>query len=154
MVSTELLKEWDMMPEEEPRAAWLVFQLSGYRCAMPAHLVQHIGSRPILFPLLNTPADVRGFMNYREEVIPVFDWALRYHWAAPGYDRFSAVVVYGAEQRWSGVWVERVDQLLTLTSGEGAEVTRDHPLAPLARRVVTVAGELLYLLDEELLLLS
>ncbi len=155
MVKDEDLELAEFAAPDEAQGDYLVFRLGKYHGALAARWVRGICACPQLFSVINASEDLRGVLNFHGEVIPVFDWALRHGWPNVVYDRFSVTIVYGTDQRLTGVMAERVCELVVLAEARGREVTRDHPLAALSRCVVTTDEyESLYLLDEELLLLS
>ncbi len=132
----------------------LVFSLGGYRCALEVRWVHEIRARPQIFPLIHAAPHVKGLMNFRGEVVPVWDLALRHGWPLQESDgRFPVLLVCGSPVRLAGCLVDGVDELVSVADDERLEVTRDHPLAPLSRQAFMAAdGERVYVVDEALLM--
>ena len=62
---------------EEPSRKFMVFQLGLERYAFPIHVVKEIVTKPSVTRVPNTPEHVRGVINLRGKIVPVFDLRLK-----------------------------------------------------------------------------
>jgi purine-binding chemotaxis protein CheW len=112
----------DPTPEPTGPAAggrqFLTFRLGDEEYGLEILRVQEIKGYSRVTPLPNTPPEVRGVMNLRGAVVPVFDLRTRFGLPAAEYTRFTVIIVVTAGPRVGGLVVDAVSDVLTVGPGE------------------------------------
>lgn len=115
-----------MNPNGDARAAaeaagassqYLTFTLGGEEYAVDILRVQEIKGYSSVTTVPNAPAYVRGVMNLRGTVVPVFDMRLKFGMAPREYDRFTVIVVVNVGERVVGLIVDSVSDVLDIAAG-------------------------------------
>jgi purine-binding chemotaxis protein CheW len=106
--------------------------------------------------IASAPAFVKGVIDLRGAIVPIFDLRLRFGLAEPRYDRSTVVIILSLAQRVIGIVVDAVSDVVALA----AQQIRPAPQlgAGLDTRFITGLGALgdrmLILTDIELLMNS
>lgn len=93
---------------------FLTFTLGGEEYAVEILRVQEIKGFTAVTPIPNSPAWVKGVMNLRGTVVPVFDLRLKFGMPAREYDRFTVIVVVNVGARVVGMVVDAVSDVLDI----------------------------------------
>lgn len=93
---------------------YLTFTLGGEEYAVEILRVQEIRGFTAVTPIPNAPAWVKGVMNLRGTVVPVFDLRLKFGMPPKDYDRFTVIVVVNVGARVVGMVVDGVSDVLDI----------------------------------------
>ena len=96
---------------------FLTFRLSGEEYGVDILRVQEIKGYTAITPIPNAPAYVRGVMNLRGTVVPVFDLRCKFGMESHEYDRFTVIVVVNVGARVVGLVVDAVSDVLDFLPG-------------------------------------
>jgi purine-binding chemotaxis protein CheW len=100
-----------------PAAQFLTFALGGEEYGIDILRVQEIKGWSSVTSIPNAPPYVRGVMNLRGTVVPVFDVRLTFGMEAREYDRFTVIVVVNVGARVVGLIVDAVSDVLDFPLG-------------------------------------
>jgi purine-binding chemotaxis protein CheW len=98
----------------EGSAQFLTFTLGGEEYGVEILRVQEIKGFTAVTPIPNSPAFVKGVMNLRGTVVPVFDLRLKFGMSSKEYDRFTVIVVVNVGVRVVGLVVDAVSDVLDI----------------------------------------
>ena len=98
----------------EGSAQFLTFTLGGEEYGVEILRVQEIKGFTAVTPIPNAPAFVKGVMNLRGTVVPVFDLRLKFGMPPKEYDRFTVIVVVNVAARVVGLVVDAVSDVLDI----------------------------------------
>lgn len=93
---------------------FLTFTLGGEEYGVEILRVQEIKGLTAVTPIPNAPAFVKGVMNLRGTVVPVFDLRIKFGMPSKEYDRFTVIVVVNVGPRVVGLVVDAVSDVLDL----------------------------------------
>ena len=96
---------------------YLTFALGGEEYGIDILRVQEIKGYTAVTPIPNAPAYVKGVMNLRGTVVPVFDLRLRFGMESHPFDRFTVIVVVNLAARVAGLVVDGVSDVLDFPAG-------------------------------------
>jgi purine-binding chemotaxis protein CheW len=97
-------------------AQYLTFTLGGEEYAVDILRVQEIKGYSSVTSIPNAPAYVKGVMNLRGTVVPVFDMRLKFGMEPRAYDRFTVIVVVNVGSRVVGLIVDSVSDVLDIAA--------------------------------------
>jgi len=97
---------------------YLTFRLGAEEYGIEILKVQEIKAVSAITPMPNTPAYVKGVMNLRGAIIPVFDLRARLGMAASAYGRFTVIIIVTVGSRAIGLVVDSVCDVLAIASGD------------------------------------
>lgn len=111
---------------EEPRSGpgdvltrqYLSFKVGPEEYAIDILTVQEIKGYSGVSALPNTPHYIRGIMNLRGTVIPIFDLRARFRMAEQEYTKFTVVIVVKLRDKSVGLVVDAVSDVLDIPSRE------------------------------------
>lgn len=95
---------------------YLTFALGGEEYGVDILRVQEIKGYSAVTPIPNAPAYVKGVMNLRGTVVPVFDLRLKFGMDAREFDRFTVIVVVNVDTRVVGLVVDGVSDVLDFSA--------------------------------------
>jgi purine-binding chemotaxis protein CheW len=95
---------------------FLTFTLGGEEYGVEILRVQEIKGFTAVTPIPNSPAFVKGVMNLRGTVVPVFDLRLKFGMSSKDYDRFTVIVVVNVGSRVVGLVVDAVSDVLDIAN--------------------------------------
>ena len=124
-----------LQSEDERGGKYLTFFLAGEEYGLEILKVHEIiGVIPIT-PVPRTPAHIRGVVNLRGKVIPVIDLRLKFGMEPKEQTEETCIIVVQAQQREIGVVVDKVSEVLDISSGDiedspcfGSDVQTDYIL--------------------------
>lgn len=102
-------------------------------------------------PLPNTPEYMRGVLNLRGLIVPIFDLRCRFGMGLTQATKMHVVVIIHVDERLVGILVDAVSDIINITNDQRQDVPKmdrnidDEYLSGL----VTVAGRMVALLDAE-----
>ena len=131
----------------EDSAQYLTFTLDGEEYAVDILRVQEIRGYSSVTSIPNAPAYVKGVMNLRGTVVPVFDMRTKFGMEPRAYDRFTVIVVVNVRTRVVGLVVDSVSDVLDIAAsaieptpdrGAGVDTTVMQGIARTNDRLVTL----------------
>lgn len=96
---------------------YLTFTLGGEEYGVEILRVQEIKGFTAVTPIPGAPGDVKGVMNLRGTVVPVFDLRVKFGMSAKDDDRFTVIVVVNVGTRVVGLVVDAVSDVLDIPNG-------------------------------------
>jgi purine-binding chemotaxis protein CheW len=108
----------------DQRSQYLTFTLGGEEYGVEILRVQEIKGYSTVTSIPNAPAYVKGVMNLRGTVVPVFDMRLKFGMDVRAYDRFTVIVVVNVGARVVGLIVDSVSDVLDI-AGTDVQPTPD-----------------------------
>jgi len=100
------------------RREYLTFAISGQDYGIDILSVREIRGWTRETPLPNAPASVRGIINLRGQVIPIFDLRIRLNAEATEPTAIHVVIVVEAKAGYYGLLVDAVSDIVSLEDGE------------------------------------
>ncbi|WP_370153176.1 chemotaxis protein CheW [Ferrovibrio sp.] len=97
---------------------YLTFAIAGQDYGIAILAVREIRGWTAETPLPNAPAGVRGIINLRGQVVPIFDLRIRLGAAATPPTATHVVIVVEAAAGFFGLLVDSVSDILALNDGE------------------------------------
>jgi purine-binding chemotaxis protein CheW len=94
---------------------FLAFRLAQELFAVEILRVQEIRGLTPITPIPNAPEYIRGVMNLRGTIVPVFDLRTRFQLGEPSYDRFTVIIVVMIGTRIVGLVVDAVSDVLDVS---------------------------------------
>ena len=101
----------------EATSQYLTFALGQEEYGIDILRVQEIKGLSAVTPIPNSPAYVKGVMNLRGTVVPIFDLRLKFGMESQAYDRFTVIVVVNVGERIVGLVVDAVSDVLDIENG-------------------------------------
>ncbi len=98
----------------EATSQYLTFALGHEEYGIDILRVQEIKGFSAVTPIPNSPAYVKGVMNLRGTVVPIFDLRLKFGMDPQAYDRFTVIVVVNVGARIVGLVVDAVLDVLDI----------------------------------------
>jgi purine-binding chemotaxis protein CheW len=95
-------------------AQYLTFTLGGEEYGVEILRVQEIKGYSAVTSIPNAPPYVKGVMNLRGTVVPVFDMRLKFGMDVREYDRFTVIVVVNVGPRVVGLIVDAVSDVFDI----------------------------------------
>jgi purine-binding chemotaxis protein CheW len=136
-----------MMPVNEEQ--FLTFRLDGQEYGIAILKVQEIKGWDKMTPIPNSPPYVKGVLNLRGVIVPVFDLRLRFGLPETVRDAFTVIIVVNIGGRLAGIVVDAVSDVINV----GAEQQCATPEyegqqnREFIKGLAQVDGKLLILLD-------
>jgi purine-binding chemotaxis protein CheW len=93
---------------------YLAFRIGEQEYAIDILKVQEIRGHTAITILPQTPPHVRGAMNLRGTIVPVYDVRERFGLGTSDYHRFSVIIVVAVGDRQVGLLVDAVSDVLDL----------------------------------------
>jgi purine-binding chemotaxis protein CheW len=133
---------------------FLSFRVGSEEYGVDILTVQEIKGYTGVAELPNTPAHIRGIMNLRGTVIPIFDLRARFGLEEQEYTKFTVVVVVRRQEKSVGLVVDAVSDVLDIPADEIREVPECTGRADMGfiSGIATIGDKLVVLLNIEKLL--
>jgi purine-binding chemotaxis protein CheW len=127
---------------------YVTFTLGSVDYGIEILSVQEFKGYSAVTPVPNMPAHVRGVMNLRGIIIPVFDLRVRFGLPAP-LDELSVIVVAVVESRTVGLVVDTVSDVIDIAPSDIQETPEFSERVPTAflRGLAKTGERLVILLD-------
>lgn len=100
------------------RREYLTFAIAGQDYGIDILSVREIRGWTRETPLPNAPASVRGIINLRGQVVPIFDLRIRLNAEATEPTAIHVVIVVEAQAGFYGLLVDAVSDIVSLEDGE------------------------------------
>ena len=99
---------------ELPRE-YLAFRLGSEEYGIDILTVQEIRGYEISTHVANAPYFMKGFLNWRDIIVPILDMRIKFNLGEPVYDSMTVVIVLEIEDRFIGIVVDSVSDVMSLT---------------------------------------
>lgn len=99
---------------ELPRE-YLAFRLGNEEYGIDILTVQEIRGYEISTQVANAPYFMKGFLNWRDIIVPILDMRIKFNLGEPNYDHLTVVIVLEIEDRFIGIVVDSVSDVMSLT---------------------------------------
>jgi purine-binding chemotaxis protein CheW len=100
------------------RQQYLAFRIGEQEYAIDILKVQEIRGHTAITVLPQTPSYVRGAMNLRGIIVPVYDVRERFGLGSSDYHRFSVIIVVAVGERQVGLLVDAVSDVIDLSEDQ------------------------------------
>jgi purine-binding chemotaxis protein CheW len=107
---------------EDERQQFVTFSLNGQHYCVDIMSVREIRMLQAITPLPGAPESVRGVINLRGTIVPICDPRLRFGQGRTDITASHAVVVVAVQGRLTGLLVDEVLDIVTVTRSEVAPV--------------------------------
>ncbi len=94
----------------------LGFTLGKEEYAIDILKVQEIRGYDAVTEIANTPDFIKGVINLRGIIVPIFDMRIMFKLGALTYDKFTVVIILNINNRVIGAVVDSVSDVITLNS--------------------------------------
>ncbi|HEX7384508.1 MAG TPA: chemotaxis protein CheW [Burkholderiaceae bacterium] len=115
------------VPIAQPNAEYLSFGLGAEEYGVDILRVQEICRYGAVTRIPDAPDFVKGVVNLRGVIVPVFDLRLKLRLAAAPYDDFTVMIVLKLAGRVTGIVVDRVSDVVAL---QPAQIFPAPPIGP------------------------
>ncbi len=94
---------------------FLAFTLGDEEYGIDIQKVQEIRGYESVTRIANAPDFIKGVVNLRGIIVPIFDMRIKFNLGTPTYDELTVVIVLNIGGRVMGMVVDRVSDVITLT---------------------------------------
>ncbi|MHB8536348.1 MAG: chemotaxis protein CheW [Sulfuricaulis sp.] len=128
---------------------FLTFRLDGQEYGIAILKVQEIKGWDKMTPIPNSPPYVKGVLNLRGVIVPVFDLRLRFGLAPAERDAFTVIIVVNISGRLAGIVVDAVSDVINVGADQqcAAPEYEGQQNREFIKGLAQVDGKLLILLD-------
>ena len=112
MQTARVLQEKAVQANEEQ---FLTFRLDGQEYGIAILKVQEIKGWDKMTPIPNSPPYVKGVLNLRGVIVPVFDLRLRFGLPETVRDAFTVIIVVNIGGRMAGIVVDAVSDVINVS---------------------------------------
>lgn len=112
MQTARVLQEKAVQTNEEQ---FLTFRLDGQEYGIAILKVQEIKGWDKMTPIPNSPPYVKGVLNLRGVIVPVFDLRLRFGLPETVRDAFTVIIVVNIGGRMAGIVVDAVSDVINVS---------------------------------------
>ncbi|MBI5783391.1 MAG: purine-binding chemotaxis protein CheW [Gammaproteobacteria bacterium] len=146
METARVLDQKTLMAGEEQ---FLTFQLDGQEYGIAILKVQEIKGWDKMTPIPNSPPYVKGVLNLRGVIVPVFDLRLRFGLPETARDAFTVIIVVNIGGRLAGIVVDAVSDVINVNVEQqcAAPEYEGQQNREFIKGLAQVDGKLLILLD-------
>ncbi len=133
---------------------FLTFTLGKEEYGVDIMMVREVKGWSETTRLPNTPAYMRGVLNLRGIIIPIFDLRARFTGAVTDASEKHVVVILAVGTRTVGILVDTVSDILTVNMADIKDAPDSHMAAPerFVNGLIAFDGRMVVLLDISLLL--
>lgn len=94
---------------------YLAFRLGKEEYGIDILTVQEIRGYEISTQVANAPDFMKGFLNWRDIIVPILDMRIKFNLGEPNYDHLTVVIVLEIEDRFIGIVVDSVSDVMSLS---------------------------------------
>jgi len=102
----------------EQQLEFLTFRLGEEIYGLDIMAVKEIRGYEKGTKLANVPEFVLGVVNLRGDIVPIVDLRIRFHVGTPVYDEFTIVIMLNVNERFVGIVVDEVCDVIKVDSEE------------------------------------
>ena len=103
-------------PETPQALEYLAFTLGQEEYGIDIQKVQELRGYDTVTRIANAPAHIKGVVNLRGIIVPIIDMRIKFNLGTPSYDQFTVVIILNMASRITGIVVDSVSDVITLTS--------------------------------------
>lgn len=146
-METARVRRETMAPVSEEQ--FLTFRLDGQEYGIAILKVQEIKGWDKMTPIPNSPPYVKGVLNLRGVIVPVFDLRLRFGLPETKRDAFTVIIVVNIGGRLAGIVVDAVSDVINVNAEHqcAAPEYEGQEKREFIKGLAQVDGKLLILLD-------
>ncbi|MBI3777555.1 MAG: purine-binding chemotaxis protein CheW [Gammaproteobacteria bacterium] len=146
MEPARVLQDKSLQANEEQ---FLTFRLDGQEYGIAILKVQEIKGWDRMTPIPNSPPYVKGVLNLRGVIVPVFDLRLRFGLPETARDAFTVIIVVNIGGRLAGIVVDAVSDVINVGAEQqcAAPEYEGQQNREFIKGLAQVDGKLLILLD-------
>lgn len=97
---------------------FLTFTLGEETYALDILQVKEIRGYESVTKIARAPEFIKGVINLRGEIVPILDLRLKFNVGEATYDEFTIVIVLHVHERYVGIVVDSVSDVISLREGE------------------------------------
>jgi purine-binding chemotaxis protein CheW len=131
---------------------FLAFRLGGEEYGVDILKVQEIRGYENVTQIANAPAYLKGVVNLRGIIVPILDLRIKFRQDKVNYDQYTVVIIVDLHERITGVVVDGVSDVLTLSAGQIRQAPQLSGDTDYIRGIGSVEDRMLILVDIEKLL--
>ncbi|MEX5744948.1 chemotaxis protein CheW [Massilia sp. X63] len=145
----------DSTAAQDRKTEVLAFKLGSEEYGIDILKVQEIRGYERVTRLASSPAFVKGVINLRGVIVPIFDMRIRFGLGTPSYDELTVVIILHLGHRIMGMVVDSVSDVISLSPEQikppppGAHLHGEHLTG-----IATVDQRMLILVDIDALMSS
>ena len=94
---------------------YLAFRLGNEEYGIDILTVQEIRGYEISTQVANAPHFMKGFLNWRNIIVPILDMRIKFNLGEANYDNLTVVIVLEIEDRFIGIVVDSVSDVMSLS---------------------------------------
>ena len=94
---------------------YLAFRLGTEEYGIDILTVQEIRGYEISTHVANAPYFMKGFLNWRDVIVPILDMRIKFNLGEPVYDSMTVVIILEIEDRFIGIVVDSVSDVMSLS---------------------------------------
>lgn len=94
---------------------FLTFTLGGEEYGVDILIVQEIRGYENVTKIANTPEHIKGVINLRGVIVPIFDLRVKFRLSKIEYDQFTVVIILSIGSRVVGIVVDGVSDVIQLS---------------------------------------
>jgi purine-binding chemotaxis protein CheW len=94
---------------------YLAFRLGNEEYGIDILTVQEIRGYEISTQVANAPLFMKGFLNWRDIIVPILDMRIKFNLGEANYDDVTVVIVLEIEDRFIGIVVDSVSDVMSLS---------------------------------------
>lgn len=145
----ETARVLDHSPSPAGEEKFLTFRLDGQEYGIAILKVQEIKGWDKMTPIPNSPPYVKGVLNLRGVIVPVFDLRLRFGLPEAARDAFTVIIVVNINGRLAGIVVDAVSDVINVGAEQqcSAPEYEGQQNREFIKGLAQVDGKLLILLD-------
>jgi purine-binding chemotaxis protein CheW len=135
---------------------FLAFTLGDEEYGIEILKVQEIRGFDNVTKIANAPDYLKGVVNLRGTIVPIIDMRIKFNMGEPRYDHFTVVIVINIGEKVTGIVVDGVSDVTTLTAEQirpapemGSTLNTDYLIG-----VGTIDDRMLILIDIDKLMLN
>jgi purine-binding chemotaxis protein CheW len=102
-------KPADNVPRE-----YLAFRLGTEEYGIDILTVQEIRGYEISTHVANAPSFMKGFLNWRDIIVPILDMRIKFNLGEANYDDLTVVIVLDIDGKFIGIVVDSVSDVMSL----------------------------------------
>ncbi|CAG9185290.1 chemotaxis protein CheW [Cupriavidus pampae] len=97
---------------------FLAFRLGREEYGIDILKVQEIRGYESVTQIANAPAYLKGVINLRGIIVPIIDLRIKFRQEKISYDQYTVVIIVDLNQRTTGIVVDGVSDVLTLSQSQ------------------------------------
>ena len=130
---------------------FLTFQLGSEGFCLGILNVQEIRGYDAITAITNTPDYIKGVVNLRGKIVPIYDLRIKLNFEKVAYDDLTVVIILNLEGHDLGIVVDSVSDVIVLNEGQISDLPSLVSTVNTAfiKGVATIDDQMLVLLDIE-----